>query len=46
MEKIFIINDKIIYPSSKIDFNDQVKINFKEDNITVKAIILKYIFEF
>ena len=44
MEKIIVINEKIIMPSSTIDFNDFSRINSKEENISVKAVILKKLF--
>ena len=44
MEKIIVANEKIIMPSSIIEFKDFSKINSKEENISVKAIILKNLF--
>ena len=44
MEKTIVINDKIIMPLSVIDFKEVTKIKFKEENISVKATILKKIF--
>ena len=44
MEKIIVINEKIIMPSSTIEFNDFSRINSKEENISVKAVILKKLF--
>ena len=44
LEQILVINDKIIMPLSVIDFKEITKINFEEDNISVKATILKNIF--
>ena len=44
VEKIIIIIEKVIMPSSKIEFNDTVKMNFKKENISVRATILKEIF--
>ena len=44
MEKIIVTNKKIIMPSSAIEFKDFSKINSKEENISVKAVILKKLF--
>ena len=44
MEKIIVTNEKIIMPSSAIEFNDFSRINSKEENISVKAVILKKLF--
>ena len=44
MEQIIVINDKIIMPLSDIQFKKLTKINFEQDNITIKATILKKIF--
>ena len=44
MEKIIVTNEKIIMPSSTIQFNDFSRINSKEENISVKAVILKKLF--
>ena len=44
VEKIISITQKILMPSSKIEFYDIVKINFKKENISVRATILKEIF--
>ena len=44
VEKIIPITQKILMPSSKIEFYDIVKINFKKENISVRATILKEIF--
>ena len=44
MEQIIVINDKIIMPSSVIEFKKITKIKFKAENISVKATILKKIF--
>ena len=43
VEKIIPITQKILMPSSKIEFYDIVKINFKKENISVRATILKEI---
>ena len=44
VEKIIPMIKKVLMPSSKIEFYDIVKINFKKDNIRVRATILKKIF--
>ena len=44
VEKIIPITQKILMPSSKIKFYDIVKMNFKKENISVRATILKEIF--
>lgn len=46
MEKILILEDKIIFPNSEISFNKLVRVNIQnqKDNITVKATMLKKIF--
>ena len=48
MEKILILEDKIIYPNSEISFNKLVKVNIQnqKDNVTVKATLLKKVFEY
>ena len=44
VEKIIPIIEKVLMPSSKIKFYDIVKFNFKKENISVRATILKEIF--
>ena len=44
MEKIIVTNEKIIMPSSTIDFEDFSTINSKQEDISVKAVILKKLF--
>ena len=44
VEKIIPMTEKILMPSSKIEFYDIVKMNFKKENISVRATILKEIF--
>ena len=44
MEQIIVINDKIIMPSSVIEFKKVTQVTFKAENISVKAKILKKIF--
>ena len=46
VKKIISINDKILMPSSKIKFYDIVKMNFKKENISVRATILKEVFKY
>ena len=43
VEKIIPMTEKILMPSSKIEFYDIVKMNFKKENISVRATILKEI---
>ena len=44
VEKIIPMIKKVLMPSSKIEFYDIVKMNFKKENIRVRATILKEIF--
>ena len=46
MEKILILEDKIIFPNSEISFNKLVRVNIQnqKDNVTVKAKLLKKVF--
>ena len=44
IEKIIRMTEKVLMPSSKIEFYDIVKMNFKKENISVRATILKEIF--
>ncbi len=48
LEKILILEDKIIFPNSEIGFNEFVKEKIKnqKENVTVKATLLKKIFEY
>ena len=48
LEKILILEDKIISPNSEISFKKsvRVKIQNQKDNVTVKAILLKKLFEY
>ena len=48
MEKILILEDKIILPNSEISFNKLVKFNIQnqKDNINIKATLLKKAFEY
>ena len=44
MEKIIVINDKIIMPLSVVEFKEFSKLKFKDENISIKATILKTMF--
>lgn len=44
IEKIILVNKKVLKPYSKIKFSEAVKLNFNKDNISVRATILKEIF--
>ena len=48
LEKILILEDKLIFPNSEISFNKlvRVKIQNQKDNVTVKAKLLKKVFEY
>ena len=46
VEKIIPMTEKIFMPSSKIEFYDIVKMNFKKENISVRAMILRKILVF
>ena len=48
LEKILILEDKIIFPNSDISFNKLVRVNNQnqKDNVTVKATLLKKLFEY
>ena len=48
MEKILILEDKIILPNSEISFSKLVKVNIQnqKDNVTVKATLLKKVSEY
>ena len=48
LEEIFILEDKIISPNSEISFSKSVreKIQNQKDNVTVKATLLKKLFEY
>lgn len=45
IEKDILIKNKIILPSRIIQFKDLINMKLKEENVTVKATILKEIFE-
>ena len=46
LEKIILINDKFLKPYSRIEFSQTVEVEFKKENISVRATILKEIFNF
>ncbi len=48
MEKILILEDKIIFPNSQISFNKLVSANIQnqKENISVKATLLEQVFEY
>ena len=48
LEKILILEDKLIFPNSEISFNKlvRVKIQNQKDNVTVKATLLKKVYEY
>lgn len=48
VEKILILQDKIIYPNSEISFNKLVGVNIQnqKDNVTIKATLLKKVSEY
>ena len=48
LEKILILEDKIIFPDSEISFNKlvRVKMQNQKENVTVKATLLKKVFEY
>ena len=48
LEKILNFEDKIIYPNSELSFNELMKVKFQnqKDNVTIKATLLKTVFEY
>ena len=48
VEKILILEDKIIYPNSEISFNKSIGVNIQnqKDNVTIKATLLKKVSEY
>ena len=47
LEKILILDDKIIYPNSEISFKKLVRVKIqKQSNVTVRATLLKKVFEY
>ena len=48
IEKILILKERVIYPKSEIIFNKLVKVNIQnhKDNVTIKATLLKKVFEY
>jgi hypothetical protein len=48
VEKILILEDKIISPNSEISFNKSIGVNIQnqKDNVTIKATLLKKVSEY
>ena len=48
LEKVLVLEDKIVSPKSEISFDKilKVKIKEKKENVTVKAILLKKVFDY
>ena len=46
LEKTISINEKVLKPFSKIKFNESVRVTFNKENISIRATILKEIFNF
>ena len=48
LEKTLNLEDKIIFPNSETNFNKsvRVKIQNQKDNVTIKATLLKKLFEY
>ena len=46
LEKIISMNDKVLKSYSRIQFNETVKVDFKTENISIRATILKEIFNY
>ena len=48
LEKILVLDEKIVSPKSNISFNKIVKVKIKEkkENVTVKATLLKKVFDY
>jgi len=46
LEKTISMSDKVLKPYSKIQFSRTVGVEFKKENISVRATILKEIFNF
>jgi len=47
LEKILILDDKIIYPNSEISFKKLVRVKIQnQNNVTVRATLLKKVFEY
>ena len=45
LEKIITLKDKIIFPLSQIKFNEMLEIQSKKENISVKATLIKKIYD-
>ena len=46
LEKIITLKDKIIFPLSQVKFNEMLEIQSKKENISVKATLIKKIYDF
>ena len=46
LEKIILINNKVLKPYSKIKFKEVVNVDFDKENISIRASVLKEIFKF
>ena len=45
LEKIITLKDKIIFPLSQVKFNEMLEIQSKKENISVKATLIKKIYD-
>ncbi len=45
LEKVITFKDKIIFPLSQIEFNEMLEIQSKKENISVKATLIKKIYD-
>ena len=47
-EKVLVLEEKIVYPNSELNFNKilRIKIKEKKENVTVKATLLKKVFDY
>ena len=45
LDKILVLQDKIILPSSEIYFSKIIKMEQKNENVSVKATLLKKVYE-
>ena len=45
-EKVITLKDKIIFPLSQVKFNEMLEIQSKKENISVKATLIKKIYDF
>ena len=46
LEKVLTLKDKIIMPLSEIKFSEVLEMELKKENVTVKATLLKKIYDF